>query len=151
MSELQGAIGLVQLEKLPMIIQRQRDNKQRLKDRLQALPVKFRQIPDPAGDCGDTLVFFLNSREQAATFARKMGEAGLGTKNLPDAIRWHFARHWQHMFTEHGFYQDTYATAWQQSADLLERSIALPIMVKMTPEQIDDQAEKLTRIAQEIL
>jgi len=151
MSELQGAIGLVQLQKLDMIIKRQRENKKALKERLQTLPVKFRELPDPAGDCGDTLVFFLNSREQAATFARKMGEAGLGTKNLPDAIRWHFARHWQHMFTEYGFYQDTFATEWQKSADLLERSIALPIMVKMTPEQIADQAEKLTRIAQDVL
>jgi len=37
-----------------------------LKERLKTLPVKFRQLPDPAGDCGDTLVFFLNSQEQAA-------------------------------------------------------------------------------------
>ena len=142
---------MVQLQKLEMIIQLQRENKKMPKERLKTLPLTFRRLPDTAGDCVDTLVFFLNSREQAATFARKMGEAGLGPKNLPDAIRWHFARHWQHMFTEYGFYQDTFATQWQKSADLLERSIALPIMVKMTPEQIADQAEKLTRIPRDVL
>jgi dTDP-4-amino-4,6-dideoxygalactose transaminase len=78
-------------------------------------------------------------------------EAGLGTKRPAHAIRWHFARRWQRMFTEDGFYRDTIATQWQKSADLLERSIALPIMVKMTLEQIADQAEKLTRIAQDVL
>ncbi len=150
MMELQGAIGLVQLKKLDMILGHQRENKKKLMTQLKDLPFTFRRIIDREGELGDTIIFFLNDRNQAVEFARKMGEQGLGTKNLPDAIRWHFAKHWQHMFKEYGFYKDTYQTQWSKSADLLERSIALPVMVKMSDERIQEIGEKIFQIAQEM-
>jgi len=150
MNEIQGAIGLVQLSKLDMILEKQRDNKKKLKAALAELPYKFRKINDDAGELGDCIVFFLDSKEKAAVFAKKMGEHGLGTKNLPDAIYWHFSRHWKHMFEEYGFYKDTWEKEWEKSADLLERSIAIPVMVKMTDERIGLIIEKLKEIANQI-
>src|SRR6185369_14281680 len=47
MTELQGAIGIAQLKKLDMIVARQRENKAKLMQRLQALPVVFRRGADP--------------------------------------------------------------------------------------------------------
>ena len=60
MTELQGAVGLAQLRKLDYIIERQRENKARIKEGIKHNPViKFRELPNPEGDIGDTLVFFL--------------------------------------------------------------------------------------------
>jgi 8-amino-3,8-dideoxy-alpha-D-manno-octulosonate transaminase len=150
MTEIQAAIGLAQLAKLDMIIKSQRDNKKKLKDLLKPLSLKYRTINDP-GELGDALIFFLDSKEQAGLFAKMMSENGLGTKNLPDAIRWHFAGYWEHIYKEYGFYQDTWQTAWKKSADLLERAIALPVMVKMSDERITEIAEKVTKIAKKVL
>lgn len=150
MTELQGAIGLVQLGKLEMILGQQRCNKKKLLKALDGLPFCYRRILDREGELGDTIVFFLESADQAQAFAKKMGEKGLGTKNLPDAIKWHFAKHWEHMFNEYGFYLETRQTQWERSADLLERAIALPVMVNMTDERIAVIGEEILRIARAV-
>lgn len=149
MTELQGAIGLVQLGKLDMIIDKQRTNKKKLKSLLQGFPFRFRRIVNP-GEIGDSIIFFLESREQATKFVNGLKYEGLGTKNVPDAMRWHFAKHWRHIFAKYGWYKDTYIEQWQQSADLLERAVALPVMVKMTEDRINEIAEKVIKVAKEV-
>ena len=151
MMEIQGCIGLAQLAKLDLIIASQRMNKANLKKLLldSGRKWKFRRILDD-GEIGDTLIFRLPNRETTNQFLRRMKEVGLGTKNLPDAMRWHFARHWSHMFKRFGCYANSYHFEWQKSADLLETAIAIPIMVKMTEEHINEVATKLNLIAGEL-
>jgi 8-amino-3,8-dideoxy-alpha-D-manno-octulosonate transaminase len=144
MSELQAAFGLAQFKKLDYILKSQKENQIKLKNAISDIGFEFRVIPDEEGDIGDSIVFYLKTKEQAQKFAKKMGEAGLGTKNLPDAIKWHFAKHWQHMFQEYNFYNDG-KNHWEKSDEILSRSIALPIMVKMTDEQIETIAKKTFR------
>jgi 8-amino-3,8-dideoxy-alpha-D-manno-octulosonate transaminase len=151
MTELQGAIGLVQLKKMDMILKAQRENKRKLKSQLVDLPVVFRRILDEEGELSDAIVFFLESRDLATRFAQRMGQEGLGTKNLPDAMNWHFAGRWEHMRDRLPGSSEPWQTRWGKSADLLERSIALPVMVKMTDQRIDEIGEKLRKIAKEIL
>ncbi len=150
MTELQGAIGIVQLSKLNFILESQRKNKKVLKDAIKGLPFKFRKVLDEDGELSDTIVFYMDSKEQAKEFAIGLKNAGLGTKNLPDAIKWHFAMHWQHMFKEYGFYEKTWQTEWEKSKDLLERAIAIPVMIKMSDERILGTAEKILHIAEKI-
>ena len=151
MTELQGAIGIVQLGKLDMILEAQRKNKAKLKKFLVegGFPFRYRKILDD-GELGDALIFFLEDRKQTALFVEEMIKKGLGTKNLPDAMKWHFSRHWNHMFQKYGWYRETYKVQWQQSADILERSIAVPIMVKMTEENIANVADSLLKIARQV-
>jgi len=151
MTELQGAVGLAQLGKLDMIVSRQRENKAALMARLAALPVRFRRSPDPAGDLADTIVFLLPTSADAEAFVAAMGKAGLGTKNLPDAIGWHFAKHWGHIWDYTGHYRGVHQTQWRVSAELLERAVAIPVMVKMDAARIDHVATTLLRIAREVL
>jgi 8-amino-3,8-dideoxy-alpha-D-manno-octulosonate transaminase len=151
MTELQGAVGLAQLGKLDLIISRQRANKAKLMQRLQAMPVRFRRSPDPNGDLSDTIVFFLPDRERATTFVSHMRARGLGTKNLPDAIGWHFSKHWPRVMKGHPLYDGRCETAWEKSADLLERSVAIPVMVKMDDARIEHVASNLVAIAREVL
>lgn len=151
MTELHGAIGLVQLGKLDMILSSQRANKAKLKKKLVdgGFPFKYRRILDE-GELGDSLIFTLKNRTQTQAFLTAMKREGLGTKNIPDAIRWHFAKYWSHMFEKYGWYRNSYATEWQRSADLLETSVSLPVMVKMTDERIEEVAHKVLQIAGEI-
>lgn len=151
MMELQGAIGIVQLEKLDFIVSTQRANKALLKNKLiqEGFPFKFRKIHD-AGELGDALIFMLDNISQAKDFLSGMADEGLGTKNIPDALNWHFARNWGHMFMGYKKYEHSFKCEWKKSADLLSRSIAIPIMIKMTPEKIDEVAIKLLKIAAKV-
>ena len=151
MTELQGAIGLVQLGKLDMILAAQRRNKKVLKTLIADMPVRFRRIHDADGEIADTIVFFVDSKEQATEFVQRMGKAGLGTKNLPDALNWHFAGRWKHMRQRLPQPDAPWEGRWQPSAALLERAIAIPIMVKMTDERVAEVSERLHRIAEEVL
>lgn len=151
MTELQGCIGLVQLSKLEQIINAQRKNKAALKARLIASEKTwvFRRILDE-GEIGDSILFRLPDRRVTDEFVLRMKSVGLSTKNVPDAMRWHFAKHWGHMFNRHAMYEKVYLDRWAQSAELLETTIAVPVMVKMDTKKIDDIAEKLITIAGEL-
>jgi 8-amino-3,8-dideoxy-alpha-D-manno-octulosonate transaminase len=60
MMELQGALGLVQLGKLPAMVARMRSIKSALKEALARVPgLTFRQIPDPAGASASFVRWFL--------------------------------------------------------------------------------------------
>lgn len=139
MMELQGAIGLVQLSKLPGALTRQRAHKARIKAALATMSgIRFRDLPDEQGDAGDCLVFFLESAEVARAVASELAAQGIGFKNLPGAIDWHFAGTWDHLFAGHPLYGGTpAATLWPASERILRSAIALPIMVRMDPPQID--------------
>jgi 8-amino-3,8-dideoxy-alpha-D-manno-octulosonate transaminase len=151
MTELQGAIGIVQLGKLDSIVNAQRQNKAKLTALIGELGIRGRRINDEAGELGDAVVMFFDDRQTSARFLAGLKREGLGTKNVPDAMRWHFAKHWSHMFEKYGWYRDSYRTQWQRSADILECAIALPVMVKMDDARISLIGEKLQKIVREVL
>lgn len=142
-TELQGAVGLAQIKKLDYILEKQRENKKKIKDGIRtAKNIEFRELPDEQGDAGDTLIFFVESREKAKSFAKALLEKGFGTKNLPDAVDWHFAGTWKHILQD--------VTLWPQSEGLLRRAIALPIMVNMDEEKINKIIQSVKEIAENI-
>jgi 8-amino-3,8-dideoxy-alpha-D-manno-octulosonate transaminase len=151
MTELQGAIGIVQLGKLDSIVKAQRQNKAKLTTLIGELGIRGRRINDEAGELGDAVVMFFDDRQTSARFLAGLKREGLGTKNVPDAMRWHFAKHWSHMFEKYGWYRDSYRTQWQRSADILECAIALPVMVRMDDARISLIGEKLQKIVREVL
>jgi len=51
-------------------------------------------------------------------------KVGIGTKNLPDAIKWHFAFYWRHAISKKQL-KNTY-----KSKKILENYIAVPILLK---------------------
>lgn len=142
MMELEGAIGLAQLRKLDYIVKRLRENNKKVKEGIEDLPkIEFREIPDPEGEVGDSLIFFLENRRAAEKFAELFREKGYNTKNLPDAIDWHFSGTWDHIFRNYSRYKGKdLEKFWKTSADLLRRAIAVPILVKMN----DDEINRLT-------
>lgn len=142
-TELQGAVGLAQMKKLDYILEKQRENKKKIKDGIiAAKKIEFRELSDEQGDAGDTLIFFVESREKAKSFAKSLLEKGFGTKNLPDAVDWHFAGTWKHILPD--------VTLWPQSEGLLRRAIALPIMVNMDEEKINKIIQSVKEISEQI-
>ena len=140
LTEIQGVLGLTQLAKLPLILRCQRANKAALKAGLADRGLAFRRLHDAQGDVGDTLIFFLEDRQRASAFAKALARRRLGTKNLPDALTWHYAGTWQHLFQ--GIPSLAHPeTRWPRTDELLHRAIALPVTVTMS------EADRATVVA----
>ena len=146
MSEMQGAVGIAQLTKLDYIVEASRKNKKILKDNMLTDKIQFRRLADEAGDLGDTLIFNFETERMTTAFLDSYKKAGYGTKNIPDAIDWHFSGTWNHMFHNVPAYRDTWRTAWGRTAALLSRSIAIPIYVKTTQEESEKHLSTINAI-----
>lgn len=147
MTELQAAVGLAQIDKLDFILERNRRNKKILKTILSEYDkITFRKITDEAGDLADTLIFTFKDKTLSEKFVDQLKASGLGTKNVPDAIDWHFAGTWEHMFRDHKLYGKTWSNEWSKSADLLYRSAALPILVNKSEEEMKEIGKKVLTI-----
>jgi len=147
-SELSAAVGLAQLKKLDYILKKQKENKSYIKDKLSTLVnISFREIPNPEGEAGDTLIFFLKDQKQASMVVKQLVENGIGTKNLPDALNWHFAGTWNHIFYSYPeFKGKDLERIWEKSSSFLRRAIAIPIMVNMSKKQLNFISNTLVKI-----
>ena len=140
MMELQGAVGLAQLKKLPQVIEAQRANR----DLIAAAIAHFagitpRHIPSGGYDTADAYVFTVADNATALACRHHLVEAGLGTKILPEAHSWHFAGSWSHMPTLVERAGGDLMGAYPKSLALINRAVSLPIVVKMAsdvPERI---------------
>lgn len=134
MTEFQAAIGLVQLRKAEEVLAAQRRNRDRIVSGLSPLNLTYRRFTCDDPDGGDTIIFLLEDESRATMFAAALGQHGVGTKNLPDAIDWHFAGTWDHMLRDYGL--SPCARQWPASDTLLRRAIALPVLVRMSDSDI---------------
>jgi 8-amino-3,8-dideoxy-alpha-D-manno-octulosonate transaminase len=151
MSEMQAAVGIEQLKKLKFILERNRANKNTIKNILkQSNKITFRRITDEKGELADTIIFNFEKKSDTDKLLKLMAESKIGTKNVPDALKWHFSLYWKHVWDSTGFYKDNYATVWKRSADLLERSVALPVMVNMTKEECESYAERILNLLKQL-
>ena len=133
MMELQGAVGLAQLRKLPGIVEAQRVNRDCLRSAIADLPgMEFRDSPEGAYETADALVFFVKDKPTALRCRAALLGKGVSTKILPEATTWHFAATWNHMpelVQSHGGSLDS---AFPLTSGLLTRSVSLPVTVKMS-------------------
>ena len=124
MTELQAAIGKVQLKKLDSII---KDNKKRynvLYNQLKNTILKFRKIPLNTQPIYDTLIFSCGNKAKKRKIINLLNKRGFGTKNLPDAIKWHCAYFWDHAL------KSSQVKKLKKTKILLENSIAVPIWLR---------------------
>lgn len=145
MNEMQGAVGLAQLEKLDYIVEQNKKNKHALKSNIKSDKIKFREITDE-NELSDTLIFSFDNPEICRRFLDKYTAMGYATKNIPDAVDWHFSGTWNHMFNDVPQYRDTWSTDWQHTRELIARSISLPVSVKSTIEEMEKHAQDINDI-----
>ena len=138
MTEMQAVIGKVQLQKFDYIL---RENKKRykiLEDKL-AKFVKLRKIPFGTSSIHDTFIF-----EPKAIKLKKiiklLNELKIGTKNLPDAIKWHCAYYWKHALDRKNVKNS------KKAFQLLSKQIAIPILISKSRNDYKLISEKIIKI-----
>ena len=145
LTEIQGAIAMAQLRKLDDLVAANRRNYEAIESPLREVEtLAFRRIPDGCEPLADTLIIELPSAHAAAAMVERMGEQGLGTKNVPDAIEWHFAGYWDHIFGP-GIAERTKA-----SRERLERCVAIPVMARPSHAEAAATGERLAAIARAV-
>ena len=143
MTELQGAVGLAQLEKLSSVVVAQVSNRDRLWDAIGDIPgVTPRGVPHGSSETADALVFFVADQEQARRCRESLLGVGVSTKILPEALSWHFAGTWTHMPELVEAHGGNLCGEFPRSSALLERAVSLPVTVEM-----DDGLPALVRRA----
>jgi 8-amino-3,8-dideoxy-alpha-D-manno-octulosonate transaminase len=146
MMELQGAVGLVQLEKLDNVVKIQRKNAAAIRNALDGLPIEFRAAPEGAYETSDALIFFVDDHLTAARCRELLLSEGLGTKILPEAYTWHFAGSWCHMKELMQAHQNNLENSFPKSVSLLKRSVSLPISLNMSSEVPDKIRKVLDKV-----
>lgn len=135
MMELQGAIGLAQLAKLPHVVTAQRRNRDRIWEQIGSLPgIEPREVCEGSYETADALVFLVPDAQVARSCRSELLRVGLATKILPEAYTWHFAGTWSHMpelAFAHGGNLDG---AFEDSRRILSRAVSLPVNVKMADD-----------------
>ena len=131
MTEISGAIGKVQLEKLDHIIALHKERYNILEN---GVNKKFRQrtVPAFATPSYDCYVFEVNDEKAREVIIHILHQLGVGTKNLPDAMVWHCAFFWEHL------------TRPEDREDLVEvkeklkNCIAVPINIKVPIKKYEE-------------
>ncbi len=152
LGEIQGALGVVQLSRLDYVIGEQRKNKARIKEAISGRrELRFRDLPDAAGDGGDTLVIFLPNKGMASDFEKELTRQGVGTKILPSALDWHYFTNWEHIISKLRGKMECPRGMWSRSDSLLRRAVAISISVKMGDEEIERVISALQKATQAVL
>ena len=138
MMELQGAIGIAQLRKLPKIIEMQRNNAQEIWNYISDLDfIEKRPEPDLSYSTADALVLVTERKEYASKIRKSLLKNQISTKILPEAITWHFAGLWEHIPSLQNAHNHKIRDYLKSSEELLLRSVSLPITVRQKKELPD--------------
>jgi 8-amino-3,8-dideoxy-alpha-D-manno-octulosonate transaminase len=157
--ELNAAIGVAQMRKLPYILSQQKKHKKAMQASLAKFSnITFRQIPDPEGDASTFLDFFLPDEATAKKTVQALREAGVPA--ITGVQYWwennyHYIRNWEHireMKTVAKLHiqtvtppQDYRTLQLPQSDAIISRLISLVVKVAWTDEQLKDLCEKLEK------
>lgn len=125
MTELQAAVGLVQLDKINKIIKDQKKNYFMYLKAFQKKNIKIRPLMSNYETNYDTLIIQLKTKTQAKKFLKYLKKNNIFTKIIPDALKWHYVKYWRHLkkiLPNKKIYLKT--------DKILSRSIALPVFGK---------------------
>ena len=135
MMELQGAVGLAQLRKLPQVVAAQRVNRDAiLKEIGELAGITLRTEPEGALGTADAVVFNVPDKAAALRCRAALLSVGISTKILPEATTWHFAETWTHMPELVAAHGGHLTEAFPRSRSRLEASVSLPVFVKMAAD-----------------
>ena len=147
MTELQGAVGLAQLKKLKLIIDKQRKNRDLIWNEIKVLKnIEKRHAPQDTYDTADALIFYVNDNLSAVKCREELLKINISTKILPEAYTWHFAETWSHMPELVKSHKGKLNNAFPKSRNLLRKCVSIPIFCKMElslPKQIKKSLEKV--------
>ena len=127
MTEMQGAIGKVQLSKLSKMLEANRNRYRALEDAMEG-KFRLRKIPEECVPNFDTLTIIEPDEKLRKLFIETLVSEGFGTKNLPDAMEWHCTAYWDHALSAEQIFRS------KKTKKLLEEAIAIPILLRKSVE-----------------
>ena len=141
-TEMQGAIGLAQLKKLPLILS---ENKFRVDKLMKSsfIATHARSILPEMNPTFDTLVLCNLKREEVLKLVDLLNSEGVGTKNVPDALNWHCSYQWGHCLS------DDNITRSESTYTNLMLSVAIPISLNFSLGFYANLADKVTALFSE--
>jgi 8-amino-3,8-dideoxy-alpha-D-manno-octulosonate transaminase len=161
MTEITGAIGLVQLGRMDGIIDRMRAHKRAILDGLGGIPgLTPRPLPDADGDTGATLMFFLPAAEETRAFS-----TALNAEGIRNTVAWDSGQHVYYHFDqiiERRLFSERHC-AWEcpyyrgrarlekgmfpRSDDLLTRAIHIDLHPLMTERDEADIVRAIRKVS----
>ena len=139
MTELQGAIGKVQLDKLAKMVE---DNKERYLVLEKILGKKFliRRLINGGLPTFDTLMFKVDSKKLREKILETIYCNSFATKNIPDAMEWHCSYFWEHALSK------KMIEISEPIYNRLNEYIALPISLKMKLSKYEELANLISSV-----
>lgn len=162
-SELNAAVGVAQIKKLPQFLATQKRNHQQLKSILAEVPeVSFRRIPDPEGDSCTFLSWFLPTEAITRAVVAELKEQGVLAGNFYwFDNNWHYIRKWDHLknaVTLNRLHPDMRAAVihhatkdFSASDAIMSRCISTAIGLLWTDEQIAAKGQQIVAAIKKVL
>lgn len=142
LSELQGALGLVALQKMDRALGLLRSTKKRILEAVSDTGIVPRPTHNGEGDTASHVIFMLPSAESAVKFRDTAVSAGCGCSIIADNT-WHFAKHWKALESMgetdwFGTRTPSYAPAsMAQSDSLLARAVMFGLNIIMDDSSVE--------------
>ena len=138
-TEFQGAIGKVQLSKLKKLISSNK-KKYLLIERCLKEKFKLRKMHYKTTSNYDTFIFFVENNIQKKKILTLLKNMKIGTKNLPDSIKWHCSYYWKHCLPNSEIKKSI------STKKKLEKAIAIPINFKINLNKYKILCNQLIKI-----
>ncbi|MEG1823711.1 MAG: DegT/DnrJ/EryC1/StrS family aminotransferase [Cloacibacillus sp.] len=135
-SELQGALGAVALEKMPEALAALRANKKKIMEAGVKAGLSPRPMHDADGDTATHAIFMMPTADAAKKFQAASGCAIIAGNT------WHYAKHWKALsdmgdMDYFGNHTPSYAPeTMAQAESMLSRAVMFGLNIKMSDEEI---------------
>jgi len=139
MTEMQGAVGIAQIKKINFII---KENKKRYKSLEKLISSRFeiRKCISNSVPSYDTFLFKVKNANKRKQIIKYLAAKKIGTKNVPDAIKWHFATYWKHALKK------SEIRSIKDSSRKIKEYIAIPILLKIKIKTYNEIGEFIKKI-----
>ena len=134
MTELQGAIGKVQLSKLQDMLLKNKERYEILSSKLENFFEPRKLIKDSIPTY-DTFMFKETDQNKKNQILNSLYEGNFSTKNIPDAMEWHCSYFWEHAL------DNKMIEASKEIFNKLNEYIAIPIMLKLPLKKYEEIAD----------
>jgi 8-amino-3,8-dideoxy-alpha-D-manno-octulosonate transaminase len=162
MGEMNAAIGLAQMRKLPWILEQNRKNKKYIKDRLKEIEgLEFRCLPDEAGDSATFLNFFVPDKQTATKLFEQFAKDGVGGIANWYTNMYHFINQWDHVkdmsfpaklaIHDLGAPQDYKNLSLPKSEEVISRLISIGISCTWKEDELAVYTDKVITAIKKVL
>ncbi len=160
--EMNAAVGLAQMRKLPWILEQNRKNKKYIKDRLKEIDgLTFRKMVDESGDSATFLNFFVPSKEIAKKLFAQFAEDGVGGIANWYTNMYHYINQWDHIkemkfpsklaIHDLGAPQDYKNLSLPKSEDVISRLISIGISCTWKDDDLKAYTDKIIGSIKKVL